>query len=52
MRKCGKKRYQICTFVDEEDQFEDEGRKFYINHSFDCDSEGVVHLIKCKKCTE
>ena len=28
MRKCGKKRCQICTFVDEGDQFEDGGVSF------------------------
>ena len=23
---------------------------FHINHSFDCDSQGVVYLITCKRC--
>ena len=47
-KKCAKKPCQIRTFVDEGDQFEHGGHKFYINHSFDCDSRGVVYLIKCK----
>ena len=27
-----------------------EKRSFHINHSFDCDSQGVVYLITCKRC--
>ena len=27
-----------------------EKRSFHINHSFDCDSQGVVYLTTCKKC--
>ena len=27
-----------------------EKRSFYFNHSFDCDSQGVVYLIICKRC--
>ena len=38
MRKCGKIHCQICIFVDEGDQFDDGDSKFYLNHSFDCDS--------------
>ena len=26
------------------------GRTYYVNDVFDCDSEGVVYLITCKKC--
>ena len=48
MRKWGKKRPQICTLVDEGDQAEDMGSTFYINHSFHCDSEGLVYLIRVK----
>ena len=25
-------------------------RTYYVNHVFDCDLEGVVYLITCKKC--
>ena len=27
-----------------------EKQSFHINHSFDCDSQGVVYLIRCKRC--
>ena len=47
-RKCRKTR-QIFKLVKEGDKFYDKGRT-YINYSFDCDSGGVVYLIKCKKC--
>ena len=49
MRKCGKTR-QICKLVREGDKFYDKDRGYDINYSFDCDSRGVVYLIKCRKC--
>ena len=51
MRKCGKLRSQICQFVEEGDTF---GRnaEYCINFLFDCDSPGVVYLIKCKTCSK
>ena len=50
MKKCGKLRCKICAFVEEGCKFENGNRKFRINYSFDCDSEGVVYLILCKQC--
>ena len=49
-RKCGKTHCQICKLINEGDKFYDKGRTYHINYSFDCDSRGVVYLIKCKKC--
>ena len=49
MRKCGKLRCQICKYVEEGNEFEEGKRKFYIDYSFDCDSEGVIYLISCVK---
>ena len=48
MFKCGKNRCKICA-VTVGDKFKSnaEGRSFYINHCFDCDSEGVIYLISC-----
>ena len=52
MVKCGKTRCQICNFVEEGESFTDSlgNRKYVINYEFDCDSNGVVYLIKCKRC--
>ena len=36
--------------VKEGDKFYDKDRTYHINYSFDCDSGGVVYLIKCNKC--
>lgn len=52
MNCCGGKRCQICKFVKVGSVFESsvEGRKFHINHSFDCNSTGVVYLFTCQIC--
>ena len=50
MKKCGKARRQICEFVDEFDEFGVNGRTNRINYSFDCDTGGVVYLIKYRQC--
>ena len=50
MRKCGKSRCQICKYVKEGCEFNEDSRKFYINFASDCDSEGVIYLISCAKC--
>ena len=36
----------------QEDKFRSSvaGKTYYVNHVFDCDSEGVIYLITCKKC--
>ena len=52
MFKCGKNRGKICDNVTVGDKFKSnaEGRSFFINHRFDCDSEGVIYLISCNIC--
>ena len=52
MFKCGKNRCKICDSVTVGDKFKNnaEGRSFFINHRFDCDSEGVKYLISCNIC--
>ena len=52
MINCSKTRCQICNFVEEGKSFTDSlgNRKYVINYEFDCDSNGVVYLIKCKRC--
>ena len=50
MKRCGKTRCQICDFVDEGNIFGPSNHTYYINFTFDCDSEGIVYLIICKKC--
>ena len=49
---CGKARCKVCKFVETGSIFMGnvEKRSFHINHSFDCDSQGVVYLITCKRC--
>ena len=46
MFKCEKNRCKICDNVTVGDKFKSnaEGRSFFINHRFDCDSEGVIQL--------
>ena len=51
MRKCSKSRCRICQFVEEGDTF-GENAEYCINFLFDCDSAGVVYLIKCKTCSK
>ena len=51
MVKCGKIGCQICNFVEGENFTDSFGkRKYVINYESDCDSKGVVYLIKCKRC--
>ena len=52
MFKCGSKKCKVCENVLVGSYFEShvEGRKFHINHRFDCNSEGVVYLVTCKAC--
>ena len=49
---CGKVRCRISKFVETGTIFKStvEKKSFHINHSFDCDSSGVVYLITCKRC--
>ena len=51
---CGKVRCKICKFVKTGSIFESrvEKKSFHINHSFDCDSSGVVYLITRKRCVK
>ena len=50
MKKCDKARCQICNFVVETQKFEHNGHTYWINYSFDCDSIGVIYLLKCARC--
>ena len=47
MKKCGKSRCQICSYVEEAEEFEYGNKKYWINYPFDCDSEGVIYVIRC-----
>ena len=38
MKKCGKSRCQISYYVDEMEKFEYGNNRYWINYSFDCDS--------------
>ena len=48
---CGKVRCKICKFVKTGSIFKStvEKKSFHINHSFNCDSSGVIYLITCKR---
>ena len=52
MKKCGKSRCHICKYDHEGCNFAGAGNayRYFINHSFHCDSVGVIYLITCKKC--
>ena len=50
MRKCGKPRCQICNYVEEAEKLVHGKHKYRINYSFDCDSEGVIYVLKCISC--
>ena len=45
MRKCGKPRCQICNYVEEVEKFVYDKYTYWINYSFDCDSEGVIYVL-------
>ena len=34
----------------ETQKFEHNGHTYWINYSFDCDSIGVIYLLKCARC--
>ena len=50
MRKCHKPRCQICNYVEEAEKFVYDKHKYWINYSFDCDSEGVIYVLRCISC--
>ena len=50
MKRCGKRRCQICNYVEERCTFDETRRTYHINFSFGCDSVVVVYLIRCRKC--
>ena len=45
IKKCGKSRCQICSYVEEAEEFEYGNKKYWINYPFDCDSEGVIYVV-------
>ena len=54
LKRCGKSSCLICKFVKEGRSFHNNlgNRKLFANNDFDCDSKGIVYLIKCKKCSK
>ena len=52
MKKCGKSRCQICSYVEEAEEFEYGNKKYWINYPFDWDSEGVIYVIRCISCSK
>ena len=49
---CGKKRCDICPYIDETSSFQSqEGREYKIRaENLNCDSKHVVYLVTCKTC--
>ena len=45
-----KTRCKISSLVEERNEFDDGkgDRTYYLNYGFDCDSNGVVYLLKCQ----
>ena len=43
MVKCNKKRCQVCNYISPGNSFKSKGtgKTYYVNHIFDCDSEGL-----------
>ena len=52
MRKCGKPRCQIFNYVEEVEKFVYDKYTYWINYSFDCDSEGVIYVLRCISCSK
>ena len=52
MEKCGKSRCQIFSYVVEAEEFEYGNKKYWLNYPFDCDSEGVIYVIRCISCSK
>ena len=50
MKKCGKSQSKIFICVQGGKEFEGDNKKYFISFSFNCDSEGVIYLVSCKKC--
>ena len=52
MKKFGKSRCQICSCVEEAEEFEYGNKKYWINYPFYCDSEGVIYVIRSISCSK
>ena len=54
MDKCGGEKCKVCNSIVVTDTFQStvQRRTFHINHHFDCNSQGVVYLITCGKCSK
>ena len=52
MKKRGKSRCQIRSYVEEAEEFEYGNKKYWINYPFDRDSEGVIYVIRCISCSK
>ena len=53
MVQCNKTRCQVWNYISPGNSFKNKvtGKAYHVNQIFDCDSEGVVYLITCKKCS-
>ena len=52
MRKCGEPRCQICNYVEEVEKFVYDKYMYWINYSFDCDSEELIYVLRCISCSK
>ena len=51
--KCSSRRCEVCKYIDENSHFKSsqDDRRYSINYSLNCNSNNVVYLITCKKCS-
>ena len=52
MKGCGQSRWQICQYVNEGNECGSGEKTYFINFAFDCISQGVIYIIKCKICSK
>ena len=50
MKRCAQSRCQIDQYVNEGNEFGSGEKTYFINFAFDCDSQGVIYMTKCKIC--
>ena len=48
MKRCGKSRCQISQYANEGNEFGSGQQTYFTNFAFDCDSQGVIHMINVK----
>ena len=52
MKKYGKSTCQICSYVEEAEEFEYGNKKYWINYPFNYYSEGVIYVVRCIGCSK